>query len=748
MNTSIRELVAFHLAGRTAKDSSAQSAGPNLWPALMRRYRDLSTIRHDWPVVLVEKGPGAGVESLSHLVNGFLKREALPDLAGERLRRQVLRLEMEIRSLLFQKQKGSLSQLWQVAAANLAAQPHVTEEEKQSLAANLQRARKALAVDGELIGCKEDAADQVARHLWRRHTQARNRRVQEQLRELRVRLAHVLESDRMKSGTACQPGPLQASFAGRFEEMIDFTAMSRTLLECRQHEPMPAERRERIEWALSVLENESFFGAAPDGNRYGFEFQSCTESIAEFKRRLPEMATLVKAIRLAALELENRYRADAHKSLIECFDASSLTAEDIQWFPHWLVSINERDCDPANQAALLELLASDLPIKVILQSSSLFRDRATDEGALGAVTSRSQLALMAMGLNHPFVLQTTSSNLSQMAESIARGLASPGPALFSFFSPSEDCYPGIPPYLVAAAALESRAFPALVFDPGKGESWASSFTLEGNPAPDLAWTAHSFAYETEAMQPVTETLAFTVIDFLALDPKFTDSFLQISRNQWNDCMVPIEEYLDTDDLTNLERLPFILMVSPDDRLHRVVVKSAALPIARRCARVWQSLQELGGINNSHAQRALEQERRDWEAEKRKLSEEVNGPAASQNGPPPGHHAPAADAETHLQNRQDESAPAVSPDEAYIETARCSSCNECTNRNNRMFKYNENKQAFIADLRAGTYRQLVESAEACKLAIIHTGKPWDPNEPGLDDLLRRAEPFRHGSTAAP
>ena len=31
----------------------------------------------------------------------------------------------------------------------------------------------------------------------------------------------------------------------------------------------------------------------------------------------------------------------------------------------------------------------------------------------------------------------------------------------------------------------------------------------------------------------------------------------------------------------------------------------------------------------------------------------------------------------------------------------------------MFRYNDNKQAFITDVKLGTYRQLVEAAEACK-----------------------------------
>ena len=84
--------------------------------------------------------------------------------------------------------------------------------------------------------------------------------------------------------------------------------------------------------------------------------------------------------------------------------------------------------------------------------------------------------------------------------------------------------------------------------------------------------------------------------------------------------------------------------------------------------------------------------------------------------------------------------ARNPDEPYIETIRCSTCNECTQINPRMFAYNENKQAYIADLKAGTYKQLVEAAESCQVSIIHPGKPWDPSEAGLEELTERAKPF--------
>jgi len=79
-------------------------------------------------------------------------------------------------------------------------------------------------------------------------------------------------------------------------------------------------------------------------------------------------------------------------------------------------------------------------------------------------------------------------------------------------------------------------------------------------------------------------------------------------------------------------------------------------------------------------------------------------------------------------------------EAYIESARCTSCNECINQNGRMFAYNEHKQATVKDARAGTFAQLVQAAEKCPAGIIHPGDPVNPKEKDLEKWIKRAEPF--------
>ena len=48
--------------------------------------------------------------------------------------------------------------------------------------------------------------------------------------------------------------------------------------------------------------------------------------------------------------------------------------------------------------------------------------------------------------------------------------------------------------------------------------------------------------------------------------------------------------------------------------------------------------------------------------------------------------------------------------------------------------------YVADPDAGTFREMVEAAETCQVAIIHPGQPRNSEEPGLEELLVRAEPF--------
>jgi len=131
------------------------------------------------------------------------------------------------------------------------------------------------------------------------------------------------------------------------------------------------------------------------------------------------------------------------------------------------------------------------------------------------------------------------------------------------------------------------------------------------------------------------------------------------------------------------------------------------------------------------------------------SQSVSATKAVAPPPPPeadpAPAAPVADAPDAAAEAAPASTPEVADDEpltfeAYIDSARCTTCNECTNLNKKMFVYNAAKQAEIKDASAGTFQQLVLAAERCPVAIIHPGTPLNPDEKDLEKWVKRAEKF--------
>jgi hypothetical protein len=311
--------------------------------------------------------------------------------------------------------------------------------------------------------------------------------------------------------------------------------------------------------------------------------------------------------------------------------------------------------------------------------------------------------------------------------------------LFSVFSGAASGAGRLPPYLVAAAAMQSRAFPAFTYDPSRGAGLADRFSLEDNPQPEVDWPVAPLEFADGDLQRVTENAAFTFLDFVACDGRHARHFARAPHAAWNGHMVPVAEWLAQPPPAGSDRVPYLIAVDDEDVLQRVIADDQVVRAARRCRETWRRLQELGGVKSSHAERVLEREKAAWEAQKVREMDALRSAAA-----PAAPLAAAAAIIVPTEARPPAVEAAVpaerSKDDAYIETIRCSSCNECTQINDRMFAYNDDKQAYIKDVSAGSYRQLVEAAESCQLSIIHPGKPRDANEPGLAELLERAQPF--------
>jgi hypothetical protein len=715
----------FHLTGRRQGEGLRGIDGLGLRPALLAPYRDLGALRHDFPLVLVEGVEAADcVRPLAQLVDEMLREVAPRGIEGERLRCHALQLERNIRREVEAGAEGTLAELWETAAAGLGAREGETLEQVLNYAAG------ALHIEGQVLGCGEALPARLLTHAWRAARAARARQFRSEVGRLVLKLSDILRAAFSHSQAGRQAHSLQASLGGAHQDAFDFDALSRIVGKGAPRDELPPARRARLERTLAVLQSQRFHASHEDADAdevYRFEFDNCAAAMQAWRERLPEVAELVKAIAIAELEVAGRYVEAEHDPVFEVFDAGALGADDLARFPDYLVCIPPGRNDAAENAGLMDMLSSGLPVKVLVQTSDLLEDTSIGTGHFAFGVRSARLATAAMGLGGMYVLQSVSSNLPALRREIARGLECPGPALFSVYCGSGAGAP-LPAYLAAAAAMQSRAFPAFVYDAVAGANWATRFSLANNPQPDGDWPVEALSYCDDAQQRIEQTCAFTHADFVLCDPRHAAHFALVPRAHWNDAMLPASEWLALDERAAAGRVPYLLAVDAEDALQRVIVDARVLQATRRCLLLWHRLQEHAGIHDSHAERLLASERAAW-ADSQRAAQPVAAPEA----PAPAAASPASEPEA--------AAPARSRDEAWIETSRCPSCNECQLINDRMFAYDERKQAYIKDLTAGTYRQLVEAAESCQVAIIHPGKPRDPNEPGLEELLVRAEPFR-------
>ena len=739
MDPILQQQNVFHLTGKRAR--AGLDAVDGLRPALFARYRDLTKLRYDFPLVLAAGAHGEFVRSLSAVVDALVRGLVPPGLDGEGLRRQVLRLEREIRRMVAGGAQGMLSELWEQAVGRLGREPGGAQ-----LTTVLTQAGSALDVDGALADCDRQLPARLLTHAWRVAQERKARRARADINALIVRLSDLLRADFVRSEAGRRPESLRAAVGGLHQGLFDFDAMSKLLGHAPSVQRLPDARRRRIEGALAALRSQRFF-APPDGAAspqlggppYAFAFQRGSDALQAFHERLPAMVELVKAMALASLEADGRYAEATHDAFFEAFDERALGAHDLELFPDYLVCL-DGGRDAVEQVTLMELLSSGIPVKVLVQVDDILEEGALGDGHFAFGVRSTQIASTAVGLTDCFVLQSTSSNLFQVRHSVARGMAYPGPALFTVFSGASAGADRLPAYLVAAAAMQSRAFPAFTYDPAAGPGLADRFSLEDNPQPSVDWPVVPLEFADADLQRVTEPATFTFLDFVACDGRHARHFARVPHTAWNEDMVPVAEWLSNPPPPGSDRIPYLLAVDDDDILQRVIADDRVVQAARRCRETWHRLQELGGVHSSHAERLLEREKAAWDAQKSKEIEAIRSAAAPAAVPAPAATPIIVPTEAQPPAAAPPAAVERSKDEPYIETIRCSTCNECTQINDRMFAYNADQQAYIKDLSAGTYRQLVEAAESCQLSIIHPGKPRDPNEPGLAELVERAQPF--------
>ena len=408
---------------------------------------------------------------------------------------------------------------------------------------------------------------------------------------------------------------------------------------------------------------------------------------------------------------------------------------------------------------------------------------------------RKELALIAIAHRGVFVMQSSQATPSHLIQNVLKGLQQRRPALFILNTP---CPPewgladfGAPD--AAKLALESRAVPNIVFNPEDGVTFSECIDLDGNPSPLDTWTTYELAYLDEEGAEQKMTLPLTTADWALGEARFRRHYKPVTDE---DDLVVFHEFLEMDQQEREDATAFIYTVDAKRRLSKVIVAKEIAQLADERLRHWAQLKEMAGLDVSDNMRdavseTLEAEvdariaavTSEYEAKIAKLTTQyplliarrlaegllkgsaeatvaellekaenwggpaVQAPADFSIPSPAAQAATAAASAPAATTATAVAAAAVVEDEdddfgnePYIDTLRCTSCDDCLKVNPKVFLYNDDQQAVIGDAKAGTFKQMVMAAEACPAECIHPGDPLNPKEKGLDKLIKRAEPF--------
>jgi ferredoxin len=786
--TAVRnELLTFFYYGHRDGDDS----GERPVPALLYQNRDMSTVRHEYPLCLTPTGPHAPGCTLAELFDEIIEAETGEDGdEGRRFKQHAMRLEFAIRSMAAGvKTPGRLSDLCAKAAEELLTTTRLSEERTAKFRTDLDKVKRSLPFDGDVISCSTGAPERLFEAamdaFWTECAAEYLPSLDKLIRETQ----DILDSAASRSGSAHSPEQLAGSAAD--DDGLDYEAMSGILGESDLDVPLPEERKKRIEDALATIRGvRPLFASASGGDPGGkmpFPMETvvndCPAAEEQYRTRMVVMSDFFRSVRIARLEVDNKYHPEIHDLFFAHFDPSELTDDELSYCPPVLMRLDSTFIKKARKMELLNLLATGTPVKVLVQLGDLCH--SDEKGKLAALPAwTSQIASMVAAMGNVYVSQATASRPSLIHASMMDGLHYNGPALFAVYCPDATDEPGIDPYLVAAAAEEARAFPSFTYDPGKGDTLADRVSVKHNPQNERIWPVDTFHYQTEDEQQRKLELPFTPADFLLADERLGHLFWNVPPSMWREEMVPLSDYLEPagpaeEDDEAPPRIPYVTAVDANGRVARVVPTRQVLTAVDRAAQTWRGLQEMGGIDNSHALALISEEKQRLEEEKRQevatieqkysselerdlgdLSQEIIRRIAAQliaqgqslpslgafptaplpSAPPAAQPAPGTTAEAEPQVKEEEEEEAVTFDDPYIDTPLCTSCNDCMKFNAQAFVYNENKQAYIGDLSTATYEQLVLAAEKCPVHIIHPGKPKNPNEPNLEQLVARAAKF--------
>jgi hypothetical protein len=463
---SREHLRTFHLTGLAPDAEIAEDA---LRPAILTKVAGLPALETSYPLCVP---PDGNVRPLRELVNELEHAQ---------------NITLAFRIALEERSSAPLDEL----------APAVIGTLKECSGAEIARLRKLLPPGASLVAFDASALVPLHAAALAEARQAQRTRFWEDVRHTEETLRDTLAVDRTHAPDAISAESVKATLgvhvASFFKPNLLANALKRPANPLRVMEP---ERKSRCETTLAML-REALHDAANDPAFFLFHSEnpgfntallggfaisvddSFSAALEFCDKRLERLTVLLRALRVAKLEINSFFDPTIHEEMLARFDWQSASAEELMAIPPIVVWETAERLAQVSLTSFGRLLRSGRPVQILIARTGL---APQDLNGFSP-----DFGYLAIAHREAFVLQSSLAQLSHAVPGLATMAKTQRTAVAVVAVPEDR-----DAWLAETLVVWSRTHALYTYDPDAGSRWSERLHLFAPPQSELS-PAHAAA---------------------------------------------------------------------------------------------------------------------------------------------------------------------------------------------------------------------------------------------------------------
>jgi hypothetical protein len=455
--------------------------------------------------------------------------------------------------------------------------------------AEIARLRKLLPADAFLVAFHVDSVVLLHAAAMAESRRSQRRKFWEEVGHTAARLRELLLLDESHSPTAVSAESVSASLGSRAGEFFNPAIMANALQGLKNPlRRMSPERRSRCETTLAMLGeglhdaanhpefwlfHSGIFGAtsAPDDvlmfhGHAKWAVDSFAAAMQFCDLCLERLTHLLRALRVARLEIDSTFDAEVHEEMLARFDWQSASANELYALPPIVVAETADYFGQASLSSFGKLLRSGRPVQILILRGGLEPQDLTE--------FTPDFGYVSIAHRESFVLQSSLAEPSHLLTGLKSMAKTLRPAVAVVAAPRKDDNER-EAWMEECLLVLSRTFPLYTYDPESGERWAHRFRLlPHDQSRDELTAAHA----------------------AALSPRLRKQFRTVTPSEWNSDQIELADYLKAYTNGPPMAIPYLWMEAPNGGQQRALLTRDLVNFCvdrRRAKSLFEELAEVG-----------------------------------------------------------------------------------------------------------------------------------------------------------